>query len=176
MKKVCVLLSTYNGEKYLREQIDSVLNQKEVDVTLCVRDDGSKDSTIEILKSYEQSGKIKLEIGENVGYQRSFYLLLLNAPEADYYSFCDQDDVWDDDKLIAAVKMLEAEDNSKPLLYYSALKVVNKDLKLKQISHKGYCIGKYPFEEAFMLSFTYGCTSVINQSAREKFLKYDVSP
>ena len=175
MRKVCVLLSTYNGEKYLREQIDSVLNQKDVDVTLCVRDDGSKDGTIQILREYEKVGKIRLEIGENKGYQKSFYLLLANAPETDYYAFCDQDDVWDDDKLISAVKMLEAEDNSIPLLYYSALKVVNKDLKLKQVSHKGYSIGEHPFEEAFMLSFTYGCTTVINKVAREKFLKYDVN-
>lgn len=173
MKTVCVLLSTYNGEKYLKEQIDSVLNQKGVKVILCVRDDGSKDSTLEILKEYEKENKLNLDFGENLGYQKSFYLLLKNAPFADYYAFCDQDDVWDDDKLLCAVSMLEKEDDTIPLLYYSALKVVNKDLKLKQVSHKGYQIGKYPFEEAFMLSFTYGCTTVINNVAREKFLKYD---
>lgn len=173
MKSVCVLLSTYNGEKYLRQQLDSVLNQKGIILNFLVRDDGSTDSTIDILKQYEKDGKIKLILGENVGYQKSFYLLLKNALQSDYYAFCDQDDVWDDDKLISAVNMLEKEDNTLPILYYSALKVVNKNLKLKQVSHKGYKIGEYPFEEAFMLSFTYGCTTVFNNVAREKFLKYD---
>ena len=55
MDKVAILLSTYNGERYLREQIDSILNQKNVDVDLYVRDDGSHDRTIELLKDYAEA-------------------------------------------------------------------------------------------------------------------------
>ena len=127
MKIVCVLLSTYNGEKYLKEQLDSVLNQKDITLNFLVRDDGSTDSTIDILKQYEKEGKIKLIVGKNIGYKKSFYELAKLAPLSDYYAFCDQDDVWDDDKLITAVNMLERENNSIPLLYFSALRVVNNN-------------------------------------------------
>ena len=67
MDKVAILLSTYNGERYLREQIDSILNQKNVDVDLYVRDDGSHDRTIELLKDYaEANTRIYAQYGKNV--------------------------------------------------------------------------------------------------------------
>lgn len=69
---VAVLLSTYNGEKYIREQIESILNQKNVEILLCIRDDGSKDNTIDIIKQYclKYNGKITAEIGKNVGWKK----------------------------------------------------------------------------------------------------------
>ena len=172
MKSVCVLLSTYNGEKYLRQQLDSVLNQKGIILNFLVRDDGSTDSTIDILKQYEKDGKIKLIVGKNIGYKKSFYELAKLAPLSDYYAFCDQDDVWDDDKLITAVNMLERENNSIPLLYFSALRVVNKNLKVKSVTHKKFIISEYPFEQALTLNPVYGCAAVFNNALREKFLEY----
>ena len=75
--KVAVLISTYNGEKYLKEQLDSILNQTYKDIDICIRDDGSKDDTIKIIRGYMQEYQnIKLEEGKNLGFLASFYSLL----------------------------------------------------------------------------------------------------
>lgn len=107
---VAVLMSTYNGEKYLREQVDSILNQKDVDMHLFIRDDGSTDTTLDIVREYISAnpGKISLTTGENLGPGRSFMELVYNVPDTyDYYAFSDQDDVWLEDKLIAGIVMLK---------------------------------------------------------------------
>ena len=88
-KTVTILLSTYNGEKYLEEQLQSLFKQTYWEnCTLFVRDDGSKDGTIDILKKYEKEKKLILNCGENIGFVKSFFWLLNNAPKADFYSFC----------------------------------------------------------------------------------------
>ena len=98
-------MSTYNGQKYIRQQIDSILQQTNVEVNLLVRDDGSKDDTIKILDEYKQEGKLTYYTGPNLGPQLSFLNLLNNCPKADYYAFADQDDYWEKDKLSTAVKL-----------------------------------------------------------------------
>lgn len=107
MKKVCVLLSAYNGEKYISEQIDSILAQEGVKVYLLVRDDGSTDSTLSILKEYKEKGLLDYIAGNNVGWKKSFIELMFNAPSSDFYAFSDQDDYWLPDKLLVAVNQLE---------------------------------------------------------------------
>lgn len=102
--KVCVMLSSYNGELYIKEQVKSILNQKNVDVKLLIRDDGSRDCTALIIKELEKSdSRIKCILGNNLGFANSFYELLKAAPESDYYAFSDQDDVWLDEKLIRTI-------------------------------------------------------------------------
>ncbi len=96
MNNVAVLLSTYNGEKYLRELLDSVFNQKDVNLTLFVRDDGSSDKTVQILEKYKKKGfPIDISCGRgNLGFGKSFATLIQNAPSTfDYYACCDQDDI-----------------------------------------------------------------------------------
>jgi rhamnosyltransferase len=105
--KIVVLLSTYNGATYLRGQIDSILAQKNVDVQLLVRDDGSTDSTCAILQEYADRGELTCFAESNVGVVKSFLALCLRAPVADYYAFADQDDVWLPEKLWHAVTALE---------------------------------------------------------------------
>ena len=83
---VCVLMSTYNGEKYLEEQIDSILAQKGCKVQLLVRDDGSSDGTIGILQKYHEEGYLEYYTGENLKPAKSFMDLLYNAPKAEYYA------------------------------------------------------------------------------------------
>ena len=97
--KVCVLISTYNGEKFLDEQIASILAQKGVEVDILVRDDGSSDMTCSLLERWQKEGKLKWYKGENLGFARSFMNLLKTASVYDYYAFCDQDDVWLPEKL-----------------------------------------------------------------------------
>lgn len=105
VKKVCILLSTYNGEKYILDQLNSIKDQKSCSVHIVVRDDGSTDDTAKIVESF--SPELELYLGKNIGYKRSFMHLLLNAPEGyDYYAFSDQDDVWLTNKLSAAIEQL----------------------------------------------------------------------
>jgi rhamnosyltransferase len=173
-KSVSVLLSSHNGEKFIATQLDSVLAQKGVNFKIFVRDDGSQDGTCDILEKYRQEDKIDLIRGPNVGYAKSFYSLIKNAPRSDYYAFCDQDDFWEEDKLIAAVRMLEEQDKEMPLLYCSALKIVDSNLNFQFNSHESYQIeGEYLFQKSFNLANVYGCTCVFNNIARDKLLRYD---
>lgn len=106
MATICVLLSSYNGEKFITEQIDSILKQEGVDVKLIVRDDGSTDGTVSILEDYSQKGLLSFYTGANLGWKRSFLDLMLNAPESDFYAFSDQDDYWHPNKLVNAISAL----------------------------------------------------------------------
>ena len=115
---ITVLMSTYNGEKYLREQIESILNQKNVRVQILVRDDGSTDHTHIILDEYQKNGKLNWYTGMNLKSSKSFMNLVTKAPETEYYAFCDQDDVWNNDKLYRAVNKLKSMGNMNiPRLY-----------------------------------------------------------
>jgi len=133
MTKVAVLLSSYNGEEFIREQIDSILNQQfDGDLKLVVRDDGSYDNTISILESYVNDGKITLVKGNNVGSTSSFFELLKyaknNLKDCDYFTLSDQDDVWDKNKIASALEMLQRENNGKPLLYGCRSRLTDKNL------------------------------------------------
>lgn len=127
-KKVAVLMSTYNGEKYIKYQIESILSQNNVEVSLYIRDDGSTDGTTKRLSEYSKNPNVFIDFGSNIGFQRSFMTLVKNVPEIyDYYAFSDQDDYWKNEKLYQAVKKLENNKNID--LYTSALDVVNENLE-----------------------------------------------
>ena len=119
MKKIAVLMCTYNGEKHLQEQINSIKSQKGVSVSIYVRDDGSKDKTIEILKDYQNSGDLIWFQGENIGPAVGFMELLYQTAnkDFDYFAFSDQDDIWLDTKLLDAVGKIEKCTNKKYILY-----------------------------------------------------------
>ncbi|OFI48724.1 alpha-L-Rha alpha-1,3-L-rhamnosyltransferase [Floricoccus tropicus] len=131
--KVNIVMSTYNGEKYLAEQIESIQNQTFSDWTLLIRDDGSTDSTVETIKKYvSEDSRIKFineEEPKNLGVIKSFYSLI-KYNKADYYFFSDQDDYWLPEKLEIALTEAKKHDNSKPMMYYTDLKVVDRDLKV----------------------------------------------
>ena len=129
---VCVMLASYNGEKYIQEQINSIFRQKNVNIKLVIRDDGSTDNTLKIIEKYKNNKLIKIIKGQNVGPANNFYKLLENSFEADYYAWSDQDDIWDEDKLIIAIKMIK-EFEDKPALYYSASRTVDKKNNLLSI-------------------------------------------
>lgn len=119
---VAVLMSSYNGEKFIREQIESILCQKGVNVRLYVRDDGSTDSTVSILKEYQKQGKLRLLTdGRNLGAGESFMQMLYHceATDAEFFSFADQDDIWLENKLLAAVKKINEYDPTETVLYCS---------------------------------------------------------
>lgn len=129
--KVCIMLSTYNGVKYIDEQMESLLAQHEVDVQIIIRDDGSSDGTVQKLNEYAKShpDKIRVIKGRNLGVIGSFFELMRQTePVYDYYSFCDQDDVWKPDKLRRAVGKLQLRQMNIPLMYCSSTQMVDQDL------------------------------------------------
>lgn len=170
-KSVCVLLSTYNGEKYLRELLDSVFAQEDVEVKLFVRDDGSSDSTVSILKEYEEKNLVTLTVGNNLGFVKSFSWLIKNAPEADYYACCDQDDVWLPKKLINGVTCMEEHGQEIPQLYFTSLVVVDKNLKeITRKSHTHYAINaKNRFVENLLFNMVQGCSTIFNSALRDVY-------
>ena len=101
---VTVFMSTYNGEKYLEQQIESILHQEHVKVKLFIRDDGSKDNTIKILRKYSKLSNIHVIYGDNIGYAKSFLKIIENNEYTSYYSFSDQDDIWLPNKLHEAIR------------------------------------------------------------------------
>lgn len=128
MIKIAILLSTYNGEKYLTELLDSIRKQTIADkIFIYVRDDGSSDGTITILERYRSTGNLEYYQGTNIGSARSFHELLHRAPNADYYAFADQDDVWLPSKVENAIFALK--DIKGPALYGTKKTVVDKNLK-----------------------------------------------
>lgn len=158
---VAVVLATYNGEKYLREQLDSLLRQKGVRVSILVRDDGSTDGTHAILDEYQSKGLLKWYTGEHLNVQKGYLDLLKHAPDADYYAFCDQDDVWDDDKLLFAVTELDDLPDDKPAMYYCGQRLVDENLKLMSV-HK---VAADRSDHAnFLISNVAGCTAVFNKA------------
>ena len=131
--KINILMSTYNGEQFLAEQIKSIQKQIVKDWILYIRDDGSSDRTPEIIQQYAQKDSriifINADNRENFGVIKNFYTLLKHS-KADYYFFSDQDDIWLEDKLAVTLAEAEKYSNDKPLLVYTDLKIVDRELNV----------------------------------------------
>ena len=171
-EKVVVLLSSYNGEKYLREQIDSILNQTNVLVQLIVRDDGSKDNTINILREYKGLGFLDYYTGKNLGPIWSFMDLIYNAPKCEYYALADQDDVWNSRKLETAITYLN---DKSPALYYHAMDVVDENLNSYDYYYRDEKYSKSLEYSCMYGDEIAGCTMVFNYKLLECIKKYKPS-
>lgn len=159
--KIAVVMSTYNGAEHLREQIDSVLAQQGVEVRLIVRDDGSRDATVGILRGYEAAGALELLNGDNLGVVGSFLAGLARVPDGyDYIALCDQDDVWNADKLARAAEVLSGKDNSIPQVYVAEYTFCDAKMSPQGRSH----LNRNGVDYAKMLyeNMTSGNTMVIN--------------
>lgn len=160
MENILILMSTYNGEKNLETLLNSLYNQNDVIVSLLVRDDGSTDRTVEILKSWRNKLDIKIYSGENLKPAKSFINLLSEAKSLNfkYYAFCDQDDFWLPNKLKTAVSKLKG--NSKPSLYIGSAILVNDELKKIGENTVGDI---FSFGAALFRNNAQGATMVFNQ-------------
>lgn len=163
-KKIQILLSAYNGESYLREQMDSLLKQTWPDLEILVRDDGSTDQTSVILQEYErQYANVKVFSEENIGLVDSFFRLL-DWSDADYIAFCDQDDVWMEQKVERAVAALERVQG--PAMYCGNKMLVDAQLREIGSSDQG---GIRPgFGNALIENIATGCTMLLNRELTEK--------
>lgn len=159
--KVLIMMSVYNGRKYLAEQLESIIGQKGVDVSLYIRDDGSEDSAEAVIRKYENIIPIIYCREANIGAARSFMRLVELAEDGyDYYAFADQDDSWDHDKLYTAVQKMKNTGKS-PALYYSNTRRVGQDLeKIKEPYNKVYHTEKFP--DVLILTEAPGCTMVFD--------------
>ncbi|WP_256977805.1 glycosyltransferase family 2 protein [Bordetella genomosp. 10] len=166
---VAILLCSYNGEQFLSQQLDSIKAQTYQDWKVWVSDDGSSDRTLEILRAYQdQWGEDRLQItpGPGRGFAANFLSLTCRREiDADYFAYCDQDDVWDADKIERALERLETMGRETPGLYCTRTKLVNED---------GQLIGLSPlfrhspdFRNALVQNVGGGNTMVFNRSARQ---------
>lgn len=162
-RKVQILMSTYNGEQFLEEQLKSLLKQTYDNIEILIRDDGSKDGTSAILKKYaEKNLNMQVYLEENVGVTKSFFSLLQKS-DADYIAFSDQDDIWLEEKVERAVEKLEKI--KEPALYCSNKILVDSNLKI--IKENEYKKLKPGFENAVVECICTGCTSVMNRALAE---------
>ena len=173
MEKVNVLISTYNGEKYITAQIDSILSQTYTNFKIYVRDDGSTDQTVSILKKYEKRKQIILLKGENIGFGGSFMQLLQYAEDGDYWAFCDQDDIWDSHKLDNAVKQLKDMPDTEPNLYFHNFFVTDENMNITG-TYQNH-IPEYSFQMAITECLHMGFATVFNCCFRELMLKGDIT-
>lgn len=131
-KKVAILMSTYNAAPFLKEQVNSIIKQTYTNWKLVIRDDGSTDSTPLMIEEFTKKDNrisfINKESQKNIGVIRSFFSLLENV-DADFFMFCDQDDVWLQSKVKMSLDKMEQQENIKtPILVHTDLKVVDQNL------------------------------------------------
>lgn len=164
-KSVAIIMSTYNGEKYLKEQIDSLLNQTYKNITIVIRDDGSSDNTVNIINDYKKkSNNIKLIDGKNMGFIKSFFALLKDADGYDYYAYCDQDDIWMTNKIERAVEYLNKCDSNIPTLYFSNSDYYDENMNFVATAPKNKI---YNFRNSLVECVSQGMTMVINKKTRD---------
>ncbi|MBO7226090.1 MAG: glycosyltransferase family 2 protein [Bacteroidales bacterium] len=181
---IAILMSTYNGSTYLREQIDSILKQTVKEWKLYVRDDGSKDSTLEILTEYENRYPERINVVNDVPYNLGAgesFMHLLSVADADYYMFCDQDDVWMPNKIERTMsKLLTLEEKygkDKGIGVFTDLTVVDSKLNVL-MSSLWKADNRHPeYVKSFYKQWTnrhasYGCTQMFNRAAKSLVLPY----
>lgn len=162
--KIAVLMSTYNGNTYLNQQLESLASQTVADeMTVYIRDDGSTDDTFEIIEKWKTKMDIFLYRESNVGPAMSFWQLLMKTDiQADYYAFCDQDDLWDANKLEVSIEQLYEDTH-----FYAC--------NCRVIDENGIIVDEKRCKEApqislirlFVSGVTQGCSMVFDDALRQ---------
>lgn len=182
MRKVALLLSTYNGEKYINELLTSLINQSYQDYWLYIRDDGSTDKTPFLIKQFSENRENVIFINErnrkNLGIIQSFSQLLkiaLQNKEIDYFMFVDQDDIWLPHKVeysLTKIQEMERENGaSMPLLFHTDLEVVDENLKVINKSFWEYQKldpKRSKLHQLLVQNNVTGCAAIINRSLAER--------
>ena len=186
--RVAILLPTFNGEKYLAEQLDSLIGQSYENLIIVIRDDGSSDGTLEVIHSYQarfpdRFHKIEND-GRNLGASHSFSFLMnyagthkeeLGLKKA-YLMFCDQDDIWTGNKVelqMQAMEAAEAEGADIPILVHSDLRVISDSGALiaeSFLRYQGLQPSKNKFRQLLFCNLVTGCTALMNEPLTKRSL------
>ena len=176
--KVQILLATFNGEKYLPEQLDSILNQEYKSWELLIHDDGSIDNTISILNEYQKNypKKIKLLIDQEIfsSASRNFFHLINNrSRKANLYCLCDQDDIWHKSKLKKIIERYDSKEDKKPTLIHSDLSLIDANCNLLEKSHNKLINYQKDFitkDTSLYYNPVQGCAMSINAALADKII------
>lgn len=173
---IAILMASYNGEKYIKEQIDSILAQTYQNFILYINDDSSKDSTNAILADYVKHYPEQIVVSRNDssrhGATENFADLFAKVPAASYYVFCDQDDTWEPEKLATMLPVLKKLEGTSltPALVYCRMNIVDQNLNVISPSledFSGHDIGTSEHLEKILLnSYVPGCAMMFNQSLK----------
>ena len=182
-RHVLVLLATRNGLSHLDAQMSSLLTQSVPRLDIRASDDASTDGTVARLEDWRSQwskGTYEIVAGPDLGFAENFRSLILAAPPADYVAFCDQDDIWDSDKLEIAMTTLESRSHGRPALYCSRSRLVDKS---GRSIGQSLLFGRPPsFRNALVQSLAGGNTMVFNRAGfellqtsarRTRFLMHD---
>lgn len=176
-RRLAILMSSYNGAKYIREQIDSIIGQSFTDWTLYIRDDGSTDETLDIIKEYEVKDSRIKQYCDNLGnirVRKSFMTLLENI-DSDYYAFSDQDDIWLNHKLQEGMDALQGKDGT-PVLFNSDVTLVDGEGNLIQRSYWQFAHlhPEFRFQSTQLIvnPSIIGMTMIFNKEARNVMIPY----
>lgn len=177
--KVAILMASYNGEQYIREQIDSILAQTFTDWVLYINDDGSTDGTVNIIKEYNKKYPNKIHLFfnglETHGVTSNFADLFGKVPKAEWYVLCDQDDVWITDRLQKMIDRADAEDregnSAVPMIIYGKAQVVDRDLNIladsiESCRHTKPLTNRQHKHTLLCGTLIYGCTMMYNDALR----------
>ena len=168
-KTVAILLCTFNGSRFLNEQLESIKQQTHKQWKVYISDDGSSDETLDILMRFKESslpGQVQIFHGPRKGFGKNFMSLIYNPKvSGDYYAFSDQDDIWHADKLERSLAALSNSPTHTPALYCTRTHLINTT---------GESIGLSPlfrktpsFQNAIVQSIAGANTMTINEPARE---------
>lgn len=172
-----ILMAVYNGERYIRQQLDSIINQSYKNWRLIIRDDGSTDATMSIIGEYEKKYSEKIIIiddSEKTGGAKNNFFKLIMAAESDYMMLADQDDVWGYNKVMNAYVYIKKAERvigcEKPILCYGDLQVVDSDLKLINASMAAMQkldMRKRQFKDYLVQNNVSGCTTIFNKKLKQ---------
>lgn len=167
-----ILMSTYNGAKVVEKQIVSIMEQKDVDIFLTIRDDGSKDDTLKVIENIARRYKnIRIIKGDNVGWKKSFLELIQLSEEHDYYGFSDQDDIWMPNKVINSIREMEADKyNGVKLTHVNSI-CTNEDLKPQKEQQVRFSAPRNR-KSAIAQEYFQGCSMLWNNIAMQILKKY----
>ena len=170
---VDIVMATFNGGKYLRVQLDSILNQTYKNIRIIIRDDGSKDDTVEIIREYREKYPEKIVlISDNVqcGSSKSNFMQAMKSATAEYVMCSDQDDYWLPDKIQHSIdRMLEIEQKigkDKPVLVFGTYQPVDENLKgiKEQKKNRQESAYKLVFTNLLVQNYVNGCLMLMNRS------------
>lgn len=171
--KIAVLMSTYNGHNYLDEQMESLFNQTlKENMTVYIRDDGSTDDTIKIIEKWKRKINIILYKEKNVGPAKSFWELFTNTSiKADFYAFCDQDDIWDSNKLEKGIQKIK--DEQVETLWCSNCRIVDSkgNILFDEMNKEKI---NFSIISQLVCGTTQGCAMMFNDALREYIINKQI--